>query len=467
MSSTFFGLETAKRGILAQQFAEDTVSHNIVNANTPGYTRQTVALVTTDPFPEPSYNRESMVGQIGTGVQASAVTDARDNMLESRIKESNWNQSGSTTLSTQLSQLESIFNEPSGPSIGDSINNYWNALNDVSNNPDSGASRANLINVTDSLTADFKNLNTNLDTMSSEIDQTLTTNVQSINNISSQINNVNMEIFKAQTLGLTPNDLMDQRNTLLNQLSQYTNFQTTTMPSGMVKVEISGHTLVGENYVVKMNAVTDAANKNHIKAVFADNGADAVITGGSMKALTDVRDTYITSYKASVDQMAQSLISGMNSLQSAGYAINGAAPTGIDFFSGTGMADIDLNPAIRADATLIAASSTANSTGDGSNALKMADLKDASIMDGGTLTINEHYSNLISKIGSDSNSASSDSKIYSALAANLTTQRQSQSGVSLDEEMTDLIKYQHAFEANTKVMKVQDELLQTIIAMIP
>jgi flagellar hook-associated protein 1 FlgK len=88
MSSTFFGLETALRGLTAQQAAEDTVSHNIVNANTPGYTRQTVQLVETDPFPDPNYNREQMVGQIGTGVAAAAIQTVRDNQLDKNINTS-------------------------------------------------------------------------------------------------------------------------------------------------------------------------------------------------------------------------------------------------------------------------------------------------------------------------------------------------------------------------------------------
>jgi len=466
MASTFFGVEIASRGLMAQSAAENVVSNNIVNANTPGYTRQVADMVTTEPFPYPAANRENVAGQLGTGVVVNMIDSARDTMLNSRINENNSQLASNTTVSQGLSQIESLFNEPSTPSIGDALNNFLGGLNDVANNPDNIGVRNNLVNLATTLTGSFQTMNNNLDNMTTDLNNRVTTDVQSINNISSEINNVNNEIFKAQNMGYTTNDLLDKRQNLMNDLSKLTNFQATDMKNGYMKIEINGHTQVGVNYTVQMKSVPDPANNNNTKAVFADDGSDAVISGGDLSGIASLRDTYIPEYRSSLDSMAQSLMTSMNSLQSAGYGINGAAPTGINFFNGTDSSDITVNPAIASDVTQIAAAAAANSPGDGTNALAMADLGNAAIMDGNTMTMGEHYATLVSKVGSDSLTAQNNDSIYTSLSGNLSSQLQSESGVSLDEEMTNLIKYQHAYEACSKVMVVQDQMLQTIIGMI-
>jgi flagellar hook-associated protein 1 len=375
--------------------------------------------------------------------------------------------SENTTLMQGLSQAESLFNEPSTTtSIGDALNNFYNGLSDLAGNPDNIGVRDSVANQAQELTGTFNTMNTNLANMTTDLNGKVTVDVQSINNIASEINDVNNSIFKAQNMGYTTNDLLDKRQNLMNSLAKLTNFQSTDMGNGYMKIEINGHTLVGQDYYVKMSTVTDAANNNAVTPVFTDDGSKAVITGGDIGGIQQVRDTYLPEYKSSLYSMAQSLMTSVNTLQSSGYGLNGSSPTGINFFNGTDSSDIAVNPAITADVTQIAAAATPSSSGDGSNALAMSDQQNALLMDGGTTTIGEHYADLISKIGSDSLNSQNDNSVYTSLDTNLQQQWQSESGVSLDEEMTNLIKYQHAFEANSKVMVVQDQLLQTLIDMV-
>jgi flagellar hook-associated protein 1 FlgK len=179
-----------------------------------------------------------------------------------------------------------------------------------------------------------------------------------------------------------------------------------------------------------------------------------------------MRDTSIPGYRTTLDGIANTVITQVNQLQQTGYTSTGSAPTGIDFFTGTGIKDMAVNPAIQSDATQVATAKSANSPGDGTNALAMADLKDALTMAGGTATINQSYSNFITQIGSDTASAQNENSINTSVNSTLQSKWQSLSGVSLDEEMTNLIMYQHAYDASTKVMKVQDDMLQSLIDMM-
>lgn len=465
MSSTFFGIEIAKRGILAQKLAEEIVSHNIVNSNTPGYTRQRAELYATLPFPAPTYNREQMPGQMGTGVAIEYISGLRDKWLENRIKVGISSYSYAAELNKRLNELQSIFNELSSPNLGDAISSFWNSINDIANNPDSMAVRQVLVSAADTMTGTFRFLNDKMSSMARELNMNFSSEIDVVNSLAENINSVNMDIFRAISLGYNPNDLIDRRNTLLNELSKYTDFAVTELKNGMIKVEINGHLLIGENFVMKLSVVPDNLNPGNIKAIFSD-GADAVFSSGSLKAIIDMRDIYLPQYKTAIDSLAQTIISSVNQLHASGYALNSSTPSGLPLFNGSGMSDIVLNPTIRADVSLFAAASNPNAPGDGTNALAISGLKYNLLMANNTMTINEFYSALISRMGNDIVSISESESIYKNYNKNLENQRQSLSGVSLDEEMTELIKFQHAFEANIKVMKVQDEILESIINMI-
>jgi flagellar hook-associated protein 1 FlgK len=466
MPSTFFGLEIALRGLTAQTAAQNVVSNNIANANTPGYTKQVAQMTSTLPYPDPSANAAMIAGQLGTGVVVSTIDSARDKMLNNQITQNNSQQSSNSAVMTGLSQLESFFNEPSTPSIGDALNNFYSALSSLSSNPTDIGVRQNLINSAGTLTGEFSSMTTNFNNMDTQINGDVAADVSSVNNLANQINGVNYQIYKAQNMGFATNDLLDQRQDLMNSLSKLTNFQATDMGNGYMKIEINGHTLVGQNYTVPLTTVTDPANNNAVMPEFSDDGTPLVTTGGEINGLMTLRDGNMAQYKSSLDSIAQNLMTSVNAMQSAGYGLNGAAPTGINFFNGTDSTNITVNPAIAADPTLIAAASNASSPGDGSNALAMADAQNTLLMSGGTQTIGEYYASLVSQVGSDSQSAQNNDQIYTSVSSNLQNQWQSESGVSLDEEMTNLVQFQHAFEANSKVMVVQDQMLSTLINMI-
>jgi flagellar hook-associated protein 1 FlgK len=156
-------------------------------------------------------------------------------------------------------------------------------------------------------------------------------------------------------------------------------------------------------------------------------------------------------------------MTSVNALQSSGYALNAATASGINFFTGTGAGDIQVNAAIVADATLISAAQSASAPGDGANALAMAQLQSTKTMSAGTQTFGDFYDNFVAQVGLDSQNNTNTNNTQKTLVSSLTTQRDSISNVSLDEEMTNMIQYQDGYNAAARVITTMDSMLDTII----
>lgn len=464
MPSTFFGFEIARRGLISSQIAQNIISHNIVNANTPGYTKQRTEISTTLPFPYPTHNREIIIGQIGTGVAIDYITGIRDKILEARIKEVISDEQYYNLLFEKTDEIQSIINEPGDINLNQAINSFFNAFNDIGSNPENLSIRQNLINITQGIVKEFKFLKEKVNKMSEDANKFLKNTVLIINNLAENIKDINLEIFRAINLGYNPNDLIDKRNNYLNELAKFTNYQITELNNGIIKVEINGHILVGENYVIKLDTAI-VAGTNNLKPIFTD-GQDLISASGQIKSIIDFRDNYLNDYYNRLNEIAISLINEVNNLHLSGYGLNQGSPSGLNYFIGTGIDDIDINPQIINDITLIAAAKNPFSPGDGSNALDISNLKYKRILQGNALTINEAYQAFVSKIGADTHFADNNLYIYKTINNNLYQKRESLSGISLDEEMTELIKFQHAYSANLKVMKVQDEIIENLINII-
>ena len=239
MVSTFHGLEVAKRGLTAQQTALYTTGHNVANANTPGYTRQRVNLEQTSPFPSPSINRPQMPGQLGTGVQAGSVERVRDSFIDDQFRGENNKLGYWSTRSQALSSMEIIMNEPTEQGLANTLDQFWQSLQDLSVTPQDSGTRsvvrqrgmavADTFNyLTDSLLAVQKDYK-------SEIDVTQ----KAINSIIKQINDVNQQIGAVEVHGNLPNDLYDKRDLLLDDLSTYVNINVDPQNSGGLSSSIA------------------------------------------------------------------------------------------------------------------------------------------------------------------------------------------------------------------------------------
>lgn len=232
MYSTFHGLETARRGMVTHQASLYTTGHNIANANTPGYSRQRVNLAQAEPFPKPSLNRPDIPGQLGTGVHAESITRVRDQFLDLQYRNENSKYGYWAARFSALEKMEDIMNEPSTTGLANSMDKFWNALQDLSVHPEDSGARAVVRDRGKSLAETFNYVSDSLKTVQRGISEEIGGTIHNVNTILRQINNLNEQISKVEPHGYIPNDLYDRRDVLVDQLSQIVNIQVERVPSG-------------------------------------------------------------------------------------------------------------------------------------------------------------------------------------------------------------------------------------------
>jgi flagellar hook-associated protein 1 FlgK len=459
MTSTFVGIETALRGLLAQQQALDLTGHNITNANTPGYTRETANMQTTLPV------QVAPGIQLGTGVDVTSIQRIRDSFLDVQLRAQTMLQGSAQAKQDGLSQVESVLNEPSDTGLSALLGQYWAAWQNVANSPEDTATRQALVEAASGLATGLNTLSSQLSTFQSQTAQSAQLTVGEINSDAADLTSLNVSIFNAVAGGNAPNDLMDQRDQILDKLSQLGNVSTTDNGDGTIKVTFDGVTLV-DGQTQRSIAESGGTIANDAPT---PETATVGATNGKLGALIALRDTTLPSYRSQLDTVASTLITQTNALQAGGVDANGVTQTGgvgLDgstgkpFFSGTNASDI----AVAVTAQQVAAASTAGLPGDNTNALRIAAMaNDTTLAPLGGASIDGAYSQLVTTIGSDSADAQRAVTNATVLVDSLTNRRESVSGVSLDEEMTNLIRYQQGYSAAARALTSLDDAIELLI----
>lgn len=440
--STFMGLETSLRGLLAQQQALDTTGHNIANASTPGYSRQTAVLEASPAYTVPGVGTSPAgPGQIGTGVDVAAYQRIRDAFLDVQYRAQSMLQGQAQANQDGLQQVQLAFNEPTDSGLSSLLSNYWSAWQNLSNNPEDMGTRQSLAQSASSLADGFTSLSGQLSTLQSQTSQNVTDTLTQVNNFGAQIAQLNLTISKLEVAGNTPNDLLDQRDLLLDKLSAIGNVSTTAGANGSIDVTFGGAALV-----------TSSAS-----ATLAESNLTG-LTSGKLQGLITLRDTTIPGYQSQLNTIASTLISATNAQSALGYDVNGNPGTA--FFTGTDATSIAVNPALISNPGLIAASAS-GAVGDSGNALVIADMQRTPLI--GASTIDTAYTQLVTQVGADVQQANNQVSTTTALVSALDNQRQSVSGVNLDEEMTNLITFQRGYQASARAMNAMDDMLDQLI----
>jgi flagellar hook-associated protein 1 FlgK len=442
--STFLGLETTLRGILAQQLALDVTGHNIANANTVGYSRQSAVMATTEAYTVPGVSRPPQAGQLGTGVDVQSYQRMRDEFLDIQYRAQSMRQGSAQATQDGLLQIEVAFNEPSDSGLNSLLQSYWAAWHDVSNTPENLATRQALAQNAASLANGFQNLATQLQTVQSQVAQNVTDTIAQVNAIGTQITQLTAAITADELTGDKPNDLLDQRDVLIDQLSKLGNVTVTVGALDTVDITFGGATLVSGG--TAQAAVTESDMTS--------------LTSGKLSGLIGLRDTAIPGYQTSLDNLASTLITETNTLHGSGYDLSGNL--GGAFFTGTDAASIAVNPALLLTPALIAASANGQ-PGNAGNALAIADMQRSAQAGLGGATIDTSYSQLVTQLGSDVRDATQTTDNATILAGSLDDKRQSVSGVSLDEEMTNLVKFQRGYQASSRALSAMDEMIDQLI----
>lgn len=459
--SIFGGITIGGRALSAYQAAMDIIGHNIANANTEGYSRQRATLAATPPD-------MFTCGAIGTGVEVSDVRRIRDAYLDLQ-KYTELGTLGQWEMKDDaLRQLEVYFPEPSDTSLNNLLSNFWQAWSDVANSPDDQISRVNLIQQSLLLTDSINNTRSKMGQCRENIDELIQSKVDEVNSLTSQIAVMNGQILSAETSGHEANDLRDKRDLLVSQLSKIIDFSLNEQADGTYAISIAGRPAVWAKQTSEIEAIPDGSNGNLVALQWQDTDEPITPLNGELAGLLYARDTSIPAYITKLDALVANLISEVNSLHDNGYDLNGAAVLGQDwanFFSGTDASDITVNQDIQDNPSFIAAASSVN-PGDNANARAIADLMDTSIV-GLSTTFSKYYqSQIIGSLGVETREASQTRENESLIVDQLFDNIQAVSGVSLDEEMTTMIQYQHAYEAAAKYMIMAGQMLDALMAIV-
>jgi len=539
MRSTFYGLEIARKGLHVNQANLEVTAHNIANANTKGYSRQQVVQKSIEPGTGLGLFTTHGGYAVGGGVDIQQVRQIRDAYLDMQYRKELTALGEWEVKRDMLAYIEAIFNEPSDSGINTVLNEFFNALQALSLNPEDPTTRAAVQQKALALTENITNVYLKLEGLQAEANQAIIAHVEEINAYAKEIAALNEQIFKFESTGRPANDLRDQRNLVVDNLSKIVQVSVHEDANGRFRVDIAGQTLVSHTKVYQLETIPRSSSVNAmrypknnyvdvdelVEVVWKDTGEKVNITGGILKGFIDMRDGIggreqplpgvpeelsgtapamgqlqpapnqnteygIPYYMRMWNLFAHTLMITFNEIHSQGYTLSGE--TGINFFS-DGSANFDpANPVqpiakfitisdeIRNDWNNIAAIyfdeediangmdpqdpnfNPADAKGNNKNILRLLDLRhktyvpECSNMDNFTKA-------LISTLGVASRQAAHMADNQEMLVNEMDKRRESVSGVSLDEEMANMVRFQHAYNASARILTAVDQMLDVLI----
>ena len=460
-------MSIAGQALTTQQQAISVTSHNIANVNTPGYSRQELAMSTNVPS-------DSEIGPMGNGVSPDAIERIYDRFINAQINNESQELGRWDAQKNAVESLEMIFNETYGYGLSEAMSEYWNAWQALTINPAGSAERQVLVTRAQILTSTFNKLDSDLTLSQQDLDLTIQGTITDINRLSAQLADLNQKIVASEIGTQNANDYRDRRDLVLKELSELIDLNAFEDANGNVSVlNASGRPLVSGTaswqLSTELNVVSGLQD-----VVWLDTDGNSVninndISGGKLKGWLEARDVLIPGFLNRLDALAQTLVTEVNNLHQTGFDLSGIA--GEVFFDGTGTAaDIEVNANIVGDPGLIAASFDPlpfpSAPGDNRNAVEIAKLQHQLLMSGNTATFNDYYSSLVRDVGNEVLKSDSYYTHQSEMVAQLDNYRESISGVSLDEEMINLIKFQNAYAAAAKLVSTADEMMQTVLQMV-
>ncbi len=462
-------LNTALSGLTAQQIAIDITNENVSNINTPGYSAQRPVLETA-----PIVNVNGL--SLGGGVKVTQVQRNYDDMLQTLLKNENSTNGESSVKQTNMVSIEQLFPDLTTDGLGKSIQNYFNAWQDLSVNPQGTPERQTVISSGQQVAQNFQQINTYLNNIKSSANQSLEGLTTDVNEKLKNLASLNVQIQQTQSVGGNANELLDQRDQLVRDLAEKVGVNYKVQSDGTMSISLTtGESLVSGNKYGNFT-LQDNGGKYDINLTQAGAAASAPVdlsgSKGEIGGTLQVRDVMVDSYLSKLDEMASNLATQVNSLQQNGFGMDNS--TGNNFFTPPAtvsgysalisVAITDPNKIAAADADITSATS---GTGNNANALKIAGLANTPISSSeGTITISSFYNALLGNVGVGVQNAQHAKDLSDSVLTQLSNLRESNSGVSLNEEMTNLIKYQKAFEGSAKLINTAAEMMDTVLNMV-
>ena len=471
--NSIFG--TASLALHAQQTAIETAAHNISNANVRGYSRQVVNLQPNGPF----YSQD---GAIGTGVVVQDISRVRNTMLDVNYRGQTSQAGAFTAQENVLTSISQVFGEPSDTGLANTLSQFYASFSDLANNPTSVAAKSVVQQRGASVATQLNQFSSSLDQLSANTLSTANQQVNDINAYANKIAAINRQIVAAEADGqTTANDLRDMRDNAIDSLSKIVPVRVIDQPNGSNAIYIGGQT------VVDGPSTTALTIQGTPGSVSLQMNGRTLTLGGALAANVTALNTDIPGAKSQLDALAAGIVTSVNTIHRTGWSASGDAaggsnwnsatpPTGsnVNFFDPSKITagTISLSAQVASNASFIAAGDTQNATGNNNVANRLAGLaSNTSVMlqygsSTATTSASAYYNDLVTRVGVATSNATSSATVYSTLAQQADTQRQSTSGVSTDEELISLTKNQQAYAAAAKVITTADAMTQTLLDMI-
>jgi flagellar hook-associated protein 1 FlgK len=462
MLGLFGTLDLASRSLAAQQEAMSVAGQNMANVSNPAYAEEQTVVQDSAPIDTPA-------GEEGTGANVVSITEVRDHLLDQQIQSENSNTGSYTAQQSALQSAESYLGEQltntSGTAAGstdglaaklDSLFNSFSSLTTSAGNPDTVVQSAQQV------ATQFNQDSSSLQQINSNLNTSIQNDVDASNQDLTDIAALNQQIMVAEGGGGTANQLVDERQQKIEDLAGKLNITTSSQASGAINISIGNVAMV-----------TGASNVDSLQTYDAGGGQLGVqdtvgatplaVTGGSIGGNMTARDGALADLRTGLDTLASQLITQVNTIYSPGY--NSAGGTGQNFFTGSNAGNIAVNSSLVADPSQFQTSSTAGADGDTSIALALAQLGTQSNAALGNQSITGNYAQVVASLGSAIDTATDHLNTSQAISTSLTTQRSSESGVSIDQEMTNVMQFQKAYEASAQLVTTLNQMLETVIDM--
>jgi flagellar hook-associated protein 1 FlgK len=447
--SSFYGLQTSLRGLLAQQRLLDTTGHNIANASTQGYSRQEASLVASPALEIPAGGISGGAGaHLGSGVDVQSFRRIRDQFVDLQYRGQNTNLGDWKARSAALDQAEGALQEPGENGINQQLSEFWDAWADLANanGEDVVAAKQAVVEAGASLADSFQSVRSQIAVVQGQTyaqyadlarPASGTDAGGDIAQMAKEVADLNDSIKRFITVGDVPNDLLDRRDLLLDQLSEYGQISVEGQADGTINVSFVDKVATGTTYPIVTGTTASWAGPP---------AGDAWSPGGKLGALLDVSKPggTLDGYLSSLDTIAANLATTVN-----------AAYGGTFFDVGTpGAATLNVTAALVANPQAIDPGSGASGSRD--LALAVSQLRDGPTVDGA-------YRALVAQVGSNTREADRQATNAQVLTDAVENRRQSVSGVSLDEEMSNLVRFQRSYQASARAMSTLDEMLDVLI----
>ena len=448
-------LYVARDAMATNAKALDVTGQNIANVNTPGYARRRADIEARGTSSD-SYG----------GVTVAGISRAQDQLTQKRLLDIRGQQTSAEERSDSLSPVEAAFNDANGTGLSAGLAQFFDAFNALASKPTDTTARSGVLNAAQNVVDGFQMATTSLDASRADLLAKAQGYTKQINEAAKGIADLNGTIQAALGAGQDASDLLDKRDMLLTNLSKVIDVQVSTNPNGTLLVRAGGQSIVEGSSSGAMSVDLDSQGNLAFKLSLSGSTPTTMAAtnmGGSLGGLRQARDEDMTAIRQQLDTLASDFSTAVNTIHAGGFGQDGV--TGRNLFSynaAAGAKSLAVNAAMAGHPEFVAAGSTAVS-GANDVARQLASLDSLKSAGGGTKSITESYADLVGDLGLRRQKAMNDADVKGSLADQVQALHDQTTGVSLDEEMVDLTRFQRSYEASSKLLKTFDEMMQTII----